>query len=536
MLRRSSRIRQPPITFSPSTRNSAAAARITTTAQHRNETRVPFTLNKDKAIKKKAQATNREDACKVVPKQGGNIVIFFSTAAYEIVKRLILQHYSRNYMERSDIVPKDGATVEHIVTLYKDHTKCRKSKLYTINLYHTTSKILTNGQDPSTCIDHIQRIMAEINDDEINLLNNHIREKCNEASRSQTEQHETASSSRVHNTMPAITQAANANITDSILQENADTRNTDSDDSFTVTCPYCNLPTLTESIECGNCSQWVHIQCEGISMDRATEYEEDTTQSFNCNLCATLTQSQQEPETQSNTNSIMTNNTTNSRVGNSHLQIIKKQNIPVSTTTDSTSDTTHLKLPVTRHCIQTNNATSSRVGNSHLQIANKQITPVTTVTTTVTDPISHTTHPKLPATSHCTQIYNATSSRVGNSHLQIANKQITPVTTVTDPISHTTHPKLPATSHCTQIYNATSSRVGNSHLQIANKQITPVTTVTTTVTDPISHTTHPKLPATTHSNQTSHYNKQQSGELPLAKYGQPGTSNLSSNINTACTY
>ena len=528
MLRRSSRARQPPITFSPSTRNSVVAARITTSSQHKNETRVKYALNKDKAIKKKLEATNREAVCDIIRKPGGNIVICLTTAAYEIVKGAILQHYTQNYMERVDITPKkdqDDAIVEHIVTLYKDHTKSKKSKLYTINLYHTTSKILTNGHNPNICIDHIQRILSEINEDEIKHLNDYIRKKCHEVGDSsgvQPDHNGPINTPRVHITVPAI-QAAGTSTPNDILQESIDTRNTENEGIGTVMCPYCNLPAQTESIECAKCSQWVHTQCEGLGIGRATEYEANENHSFTCKLCITLSQNHEEanihgddsaiitpdtqPETISDTTHLklpatahctQTNTTISSRVGNSHLQANKEQNPPstaISAITELTPDTTHLKLPATSHCTQTNTTISSRVGNSHLHANKEQNPPSTAISEFTPD----TTHLKLPATSHCTQTNTTISSRVGNSHLHANKEQNPPSTAISELTPDTTHLKLPATSHCTQTNTTISSRVGNSHLH-ANKEQNPPSTAISELTP---DTTHLKLPATSHCTQTN---------------------------------
>ena len=280
MFRRSTRIRHPPITFSPSTRNSAVSVRTVTNAQSGSELRVPYALNRDKALKKKSEATNREITCNIEPKRGGNFVINLSTAVYEIVKRAILQHYSQNYAERSEITSKkdeNNSIVEHIVTLYKDNKKSKKNKLYTINLYHTTSRILTNGHHPSICIDHIQNILAEINEDEIKHLNERIREKCHEAARSKDETEVQTQATTGNNAIPALPLAIHASTQDSILQENIDERNTENEDNDTVACPHCNQPAQNESIECTTCSQWVHYECEGLNLNKAREYSSPPT-------------------------------------------------------------------------------------------------------------------------------------------------------------------------------------------------------------------------------------------------------------------
>ena len=442
--RRSTRIRQPPITFSPSTRHSTTIARnIRTNTPSTTQITAPYALNRGKAIKKKAKATDRPEACRVEPKKGGNIVIHLSTAAYEVVKGAMLQHFGRR-SETTDIkskVDQNQAVVEHIITAYKDKAKANKGKLYTINLYHTQSKILTNGQHPNICIDHIMKIFTEINQDEIDHLNNLIREKCSEAGQKSPGSQTTTQSAAALSLMPPSPPGARASISNSILQESIEDRDSEIDSINTVVCPYCNSPAQNESIECSKCSQWIHIECEGLNNDEAKEYEEDLNKTFTCNLCQTLNQEQAE---MNNSHTITTNaatrTTTPSRVGNSHLQAL--QSTPTQAHTQHNQDNTWLKQP----------ATTESVGNSHYLNVNPQ-NHHTCQKTPWQDQANHsidTTYEKQPATH----------STVGNPHLHNSdpqNYQTCQKTQMQEQANHTLD-----TTYEKQ--TVALSAVGNSHL------------------------------------------------------------------------
>ena len=87
-------------------------------------------------------------------KQGKNFVVEFSTAAYEVAKFVIRETLETNdtiqsefCVKTEEVVDKTGAKVELRYKLYqkkKDWEPGCYSKL-TINLYHTTSRLLSNG-------------------------------------------------------------------------------------------------------------------------------------------------------------------------------------------------------------------------------------------------------------------------------------------------------------------------------------------------------------------------------------------------------
>ena len=109
-------------------------------------------------------------------------MLTLSSAAYEIIKRAFLDNLGEIHPGKMHVTTKEDenkAVIQHTIVIYKEQAK--ENKLYTINMYHTTSKILTNGSNPNLCVENITKVLSDIDNDEIQLLNDEIREKCSTA-------------------------------------------------------------------------------------------------------------------------------------------------------------------------------------------------------------------------------------------------------------------------------------------------------------------------------------------------------------------
>ena len=117
----------------------------------RSELQRDFTLNMDRALKKKLNACNAEykiySECK-----SGNYVFVFSTAMYELYRLKSAEHFDTVKSDENanikvvykDCVDRSGATVELQMKIYK---KSNNRLKYTINMYHTKCKLLVNGRE-----------------------------------------------------------------------------------------------------------------------------------------------------------------------------------------------------------------------------------------------------------------------------------------------------------------------------------------------------------------------------------------------------
>lgn len=120
-----------------------------------------YTLNMSKAMKKKVTACNVEYKVRA-SNRGGNQIFEFSAAMYELYRNSLTQHFetlqsheSTNMkIEYRDIIDKSNSCVESVVKVYN---KDNSSLKYTINLYHTKSKVMVNGRKAGLFnVEHIQ--------------------------------------------------------------------------------------------------------------------------------------------------------------------------------------------------------------------------------------------------------------------------------------------------------------------------------------------------------------------------------------------
>ena len=110
-----------------------------------------FTLNMNKGMKKKLHACTAEyevvSECKT-----GNCIYMLSAALYELYRNALVRHMKlvkNNPDNNVRVIYKDctdrlGASVETLIKVYQKGNSRLK---YSINLYHTQSKIIVNGRD-----------------------------------------------------------------------------------------------------------------------------------------------------------------------------------------------------------------------------------------------------------------------------------------------------------------------------------------------------------------------------------------------------
>ena len=146
-----------------------------------------YTLNKDRAINKKINASERIQDINVKLISNG-VRVFFTSGAYELFKAASMQYY--NQFTDTDFTiayqrpsfEESGLRVSDVVRVVRN-TDHRRG--YTLNMYHTTSSIMVNGVETGHFISdggHFWSIISLISkmcDDtgiDITSLNNHLRE------------------------------------------------------------------------------------------------------------------------------------------------------------------------------------------------------------------------------------------------------------------------------------------------------------------------------------------------------------------------
>ncbi len=105
--------------------------------------RESFSLNKEKAMLNKLQATERPLVGQI-QERGGNFVVECNTAVYEVFKTKLPDFYRELNVQciPEHSVDQEGGNTRSTYKIFGN------AYSYTVNLYHTTSRILINGKNP----------------------------------------------------------------------------------------------------------------------------------------------------------------------------------------------------------------------------------------------------------------------------------------------------------------------------------------------------------------------------------------------------
>ena len=134
-----------------------------------------YTLNVDKTWKKKLEACNVDYKIRLEFK-GGNFAFEFSAAMYKLYPMAFVAHFeSRENMaaanikvQCNDIFDKSGAKVESQIKILKSQDNDLK---YTINLYHTRSKVMVNGAEADGFnVEHAEISKRILSSEDVNKL------------------------------------------------------------------------------------------------------------------------------------------------------------------------------------------------------------------------------------------------------------------------------------------------------------------------------------------------------------------------------
>ena len=133
-----------------------------------------YQLDQNKAIKKKAQHCNRQEPIKF-NSTGGGLRFYCQTGLYEVLKTTLPEWLTNTkYKDNTQLTEKTdkgGNVVETFISIG------RNPRLYTINLYHTTSSGLVNGNALETfCKEDFPEMLNLVENLDINI--NEINKKC----------------------------------------------------------------------------------------------------------------------------------------------------------------------------------------------------------------------------------------------------------------------------------------------------------------------------------------------------------------------
>jgi hypothetical protein len=268
-----------------------------------------YKLNKQKAVQKKLEHTNRPHV-KIWPTDGG-IRGSFSTSFFQLFQSACEQHYN-NYpgdscCTISPSVDNEGTTVTDIkYTVYMSSQKLLSQKLYTLNVYITTSGMLVNGKTPDMFLDKDLPAIQEI---AINYMNGDpiefedFSERVAEALESLLDCYaiENTNSKRKKGLSPRKllenTIEYNGNELNKYCEELIDTTAVvlrggyaDATRQEKFDCLHCNNPCTDEALYCNIGNHWLHYSCEELTKQQIGQLEDEgTNHHYICKSCRNLT-------------------------------------------------------------------------------------------------------------------------------------------------------------------------------------------------------------------------------------------------------
>ena len=119
---------------------------------------VNYNINREKAMIKKLQASNRDSDYTLQVGEGPqkNYILHFQAGLYEFVRKAAHYHFlsAASFCYETEITALQEKSSNHIVqTTYKIRKKGRGPAAYTINFYHTKSAVLVNGRMANDFLD-----------------------------------------------------------------------------------------------------------------------------------------------------------------------------------------------------------------------------------------------------------------------------------------------------------------------------------------------------------------------------------------------
>ena len=299
----------------------------------------PYTLDKEKALDKKATACDKETvsyemkACK-------NFVAAFSTSAYELFRCIFnktVHHVcsetqipvccliTTNEDEKGAVV----ANVYQIVNKKADGTAGKQIKC-TITLYHTTSSLLANGKQVDMFVEDI--FMPAINslhaqNSEIQIINENIKDEISRLQYPADTNIKDKNNSILKKTAASrsscdVTHPDDKSVNrDEQCKAISNTPGLNDEKGYEYMCPVCELEANEETIQCDTCLEWFHYQCVNLTVNEVNKIPEKAP--FNCSPCRLISISYKDANEHDDS-----------------ITILKETNVPTNLQEDSSENVT----------------------------------------------------------------------------------------------------------------------------------------------------------------------------------------------------
>ena len=252
-----------------------------------------YSLNANKAMKGKLKACETEYKVKAT-NRGGNQIIEFSAAMYELYRTSLVKHFealqntdlANMKVEYRDITDKTGLCVESLI---KVSVRDDLTPKYTINLYHTKSKVMVNGREVNLFnIEHLKITDYILSNENVNSLDQELRAciidglKTIEDSCTQNKSCKPKGTPNQLQITHIDTEIKDAEKSDHVRHnsENSCIDVKPGEEDQAVICPACDTG-VEQGICCDLCLRWFHFDCETLS-DTDIEKLHDTDLQYFC--------------------------------------------------------------------------------------------------------------------------------------------------------------------------------------------------------------------------------------------------------------
>ena len=266
-----------------------------------------YVLDKKRALEKKMLSCMNDTKIEYIPKDNNHIYTM-STAMYELYKLEIMNFYECRAeadehnlkVKMSNIFDKNRACVETQIKVHqKTQRGCGKLK-FTLNLYHTASRIMANGKNTELFLKHHDEVVRSIlSKKEIKDLDKRIfsaveaelrKISCAPPSKVPTPSRSGATGSgNPSRSGRTVLDNPNKPIKPIDTPREIEGDRVTSDECSNADaldyCPWCKekVGDLKGGICCENCLQWLHFCCEGITEEDFENTETD--QPYVCKTC-----------------------------------------------------------------------------------------------------------------------------------------------------------------------------------------------------------------------------------------------------------
>ncbi|CAC5382999.1 unnamed protein product [Mytilus coruscus] len=213
-------------------------------------------------------------------KSGNNLVLEFSTAAYEYARQCLITILDCSTQYTGMVRHSEetfGAKIDTCIKVFNRKTDNSQGKNlnFFVNLYNTSSTMVFNGSRVDLYLADIHELLC----DELSKKG-HMLTSLND--------NITSTISKFISTVPNLNQnlaAANTNYQDNLddlaIAFRAD-ESKDLNEDTTDICPICNRISLLETIKCSECSLLIHDECAGLLQSAVSALN---SLDFVCALC-----------------------------------------------------------------------------------------------------------------------------------------------------------------------------------------------------------------------------------------------------------